>query len=281
MTDIPIGSPPVPPGRHAAPSGWYPDPVDQRNERYWDGWQWGRDTRPAASAPPSGSSRPYASGGQPAAPNGQPYGQSYGAAPGYGGSTGHGPTGATPGAAKATTTTDGVPLAAWGWRVLAAIIDYVFVSFLAAIPAAPLLRQLTLRMTEVFQRTLEAAQTGQAPPAFTAADLMTTSEQLTLAGITFAVGFTYHLLFLHFGRATPGKLIVGLRVVEAGRGRFSGRLGWRPAAVRAAAWTVPQLWTCLLLFLLADCLFPLWQRNRQALHDLAARTQVIRYRRPG
>lgn len=275
MTDIPIGSPPVPPGRHAAPSGWYPDPVDQRNERYWDGWQWARDTRPAASAPTSGPGQPYPFAGQSSVPGGQPYG-GYAGTPGYGS-----PAGPGPGATKATTTADGVPLAAWGWRVLAAIIDYVFVSFLAAIPAAPLLREVTLRMTDLFQRTLEAAQTGQAPPTVTTADLMTTSEQLTFAGIIFAVGFTYHLLFLRFLHATPGKLIVGLRVVEADRGRFGGRLGWRPAAVRAAAWTVPQLWTCLLLLLLVDCLYPLWQNRRQSLHDLAARTQVIKHRRPG
>ena len=29
---------------------------------------------------------------------------------------------------------------------------------------------------------------------------------------------------------------------------------------------------------LVDCLFPLWQPKRQALHDLAAKTQVIRSR---
>ena len=46
VSDIPVGSPPVPPGRHAAPGGWYPDPVDPAQERYWDGWQWSRNTRP-------------------------------------------------------------------------------------------------------------------------------------------------------------------------------------------------------------------------------------------
>ena len=63
VSDIPIGSPPVPPGRHAAPGGWYPDPVDPAQERYWDGWQWSRNTRPRAGtqqpgfAPPRSSSR--------------------------------------------------------------------------------------------------------------------------------------------------------------------------------------------------------------------------------
>src|SRR6478736_5390805 len=46
MSDIPVGSPVPPPGRHAAPGGWYPDPIDASQERYWDGWQWSRTTRP-------------------------------------------------------------------------------------------------------------------------------------------------------------------------------------------------------------------------------------------
>lgn len=276
MTDIPIGSPPVPPGRHAAPSGWYPDPVDLRNERYWDGWQWARDTRRGAGAaaqPPV----PPAARRQTAGPYGQYYNQPgqppnpY-APPGPGGAA---PTAGT----KAITTADGVPLAGYGWRVLAAFLDYVFVSFLAALPAIPFLREMTLRVTEYFNRAVEAAQSGQPAPTLDQNSLLTTSEQLIIAGITLAVGIAYHLLFLRFARATPGKLITGLRVAPVGDGRIVGPLPWRPAIVRAVTWMIPQLQGWLLVYLLIDCLFPLWQRNRQALHDLAAKTQVIRVRR--
>ncbi|WP_198672010.1 DUF2510 domain-containing protein, partial [Desertihabitans aurantiacus] len=61
MSEIPVGSPQPPPGRHAAPGGWYPDPVDQRRERWWDGWQWSRDVR-ERQAPVA----PVRSGGGPA-----------------------------------------------------------------------------------------------------------------------------------------------------------------------------------------------------------------------
>ena len=85
MSDIPVGSPPVPPGRHAAPGGWYADPVDPARERYWDGWQWSRNTRPR-----EGQAPPYAAPAG-AAPTGYP-----GAGPGYTGST-PGAPGAAPG----------------------------------------------------------------------------------------------------------------------------------------------------------------------------------------
>ncbi|RYZ27722.1 MAG: DUF2510 domain-containing protein, partial [Propionibacteriaceae bacterium] len=68
MSDIPVGSPPAPPGRHAAPGGWYPDPLDLARERYWDGWQWSRNTRDS-EVPPAYRQAP----GTPAAPSG-PYG---------------------------------------------------------------------------------------------------------------------------------------------------------------------------------------------------------------
>ena len=35
-------------------AGWYPDPQDAKQERYWTGSEWSSDTRaPAGSAPPA------------------------------------------------------------------------------------------------------------------------------------------------------------------------------------------------------------------------------------
>ncbi|RYZ25411.1 MAG: DUF2510 domain-containing protein, partial [Propionibacteriaceae bacterium] len=73
MSDIPVGSPPAPPGRHAAPGGWYPDPLDLARERYWDGWQWSRTTR-ESEVPPAYRQAPVAPAG-PTGPAPGPYGQ--------------------------------------------------------------------------------------------------------------------------------------------------------------------------------------------------------------
>ncbi|WP_026925697.1 RDD family protein [Granulicoccus phenolivorans] len=54
---IPVGTPPVPPGRHAAPPGWYADPLDARRERYWDSLTWSREVRERTpGAEPAGES---------------------------------------------------------------------------------------------------------------------------------------------------------------------------------------------------------------------------------
>ena len=60
------------------------------------------------------------------------------------------------------------------------------------------------------------------------------------------------------------------------QGCWSDRLVWRTVILRALVWAAPGLNSLLALFQLLDVLFPLWQPKRQALHDLAARTQVVK-----
>ena len=130
MSDIPVGSPPAPPGRHAAPGGWYPDPLDLARERYWDGWQWSRNTRV--------SEVPQAYRQAPAAPTEPgPYGH---AAPGSVGPYVAGP-GPMP-ARQAVATADGVPLAGWWWRALGGLLDAVLVGTVSGLLTLPFYRAL-------------------------------------------------------------------------------------------------------------------------------------------
>ena len=39
------------PAQQLPPSGWYPDPVDQTQERFWDGTSWTTRQRPQAVQP--------------------------------------------------------------------------------------------------------------------------------------------------------------------------------------------------------------------------------------
>lgn len=133
-------------------------------------------------------------------------------------------------------------------------------------------------MAALFAEAYDAARRGQPAPTYTADDVMSVSDQLALSGIIFAVALVYTVLFLRMRGRTPGKMVAGLRVVPQQHGTDDGPLSWVSVLARSLLWVAPQLSLCFVLFTLLDCLFPLWQPNRQAIHDLAARTQVISVR---
>lgn len=289
MSDIPVGSPPVPPGRHAAPSGWYPDPTDLSQERYWDGWQWSRNTRAADNPPTHGypgaqnwgaASAPGAQAQQPYQPQPhqqpyQPYQQPY---PGQHSPQPWGLAGAGR-PANTALTADGVPLAGWWWRVLAVILDAMLVWLIAAVPSIPIYAKVVNAMSAVLAETLRAARAGEPTPAVPPINqFLSATDQLLLVVITLTVGMVYHSLFLRFHGATPGKMICGLRVVPVEHGQYRGRLSWATALVRAAIWVAPGAISYLVLFRVLDVLFPLWHPRRQAVHDIVAKTQVVKVR---
>ncbi|MFT4164214.1 MAG: RDD family protein [Microlunatus sp.] len=295
MSDIPVGSPPVPPGRHAAPSGWYPDPVNPANERYWDGWQWSRNTReienPGPAAGPSGYVPPRASQA-PAQPS---YGQqSYGQqpyppqqpAPQSGGQPGYGQQpyvppgyGQPPGLKPVPYTADGVPIAGWWARALAVVIDAVLVGFVAALVAMPIYLRMAEALSTYFRETYRAAEQGlPLPPEPDITTIISATDQLILVGVGFLLHTLYLALFLRWRSATPGKLIVGLRVVPVDQGRSQAKLGWPTVFIRALCWTVPNLNAVLFVLRVIDIVLPLTNPKKQAMHDLAAKTQVVRVR---
>jgi uncharacterized RDD family membrane protein YckC len=273
MSDIPVGSPPAPPGRHAAPGGWYPDPLDPGRERYWDGWQWARDTRegqgrppyhqPAATTPAQG---PYAPGPWQAGQGGVPPRAPYGGV-------------AVPGR-QAWATADGVPLAGWWWRALAGLIDSAITGTVTLLLTFSIYRDVFAALRTFWDSALQAAQLGAPAPATpNFAAMMTGGDQLLVTLVTLAIGMAYHLPFLRLRGATLGLLACGLRVVPQDEGRSSGRLAWSSVLVRAVLWVLPGALS-LRILTVADVLLPLWHPKRQSLHDLAARTQVVRVRQP-
>ncbi len=266
MSDIPVGSPPAPPGRHAAPSGWYPDPLDLALERYWDGWQWSRNTR-VAEAPvrPGQPTHPYA-----AAPVGSPHA----GAPGPYGGAGQVALGARP----VVTTADGVPLAGWWWRALAGLVDALLVGVVSGLLALPFYRELFAAFGAWWSEAFALAQAGgQPPPAPNFAAMISGTDRLLVMLVAFVVGMGYHVPFLRVRGATLGLLACGLRVVPVDEGRSSARLAWPTVLVRTTLWVLPGALS-LRIFTVADVLVPLWHPKRQTLHDLAARTQVVRLR---
>ncbi len=348
MSNIPIGSPPVPPGRHAAPRGWYPDPVDATQERYWDGWGWSRNTRPTehqsghgphtaahlsgypqlnpssgqgTGSTGSGQGYPphYGSTGQhqpgphqqdqdprgpyPQGPYQQgpyqqgpyqqgpyqqgpyqqgpyqqgPYQQGpYQQGPYQQGPSQYGPNPTDRNRATGPRTADGVPLAGWWWRFLAAVIDLMITAMVSSVAALPIYLKMLPAVRAYMNAAVAAAQHGQATPTIDPTTLISSTDRMWLTAISVAVYLLYFSLFWRFRGATLGQTICGLRVVPAGHGRHTGGLPWTQSVLRAVVWSVPlTVGSYLLLFAVLDVLFPLWNAERQAVHDLAARTQLV------
>jgi uncharacterized RDD family membrane protein YckC len=254
VSEIPVGSPPVPPGRHAAPGGWYPDPANATQERYWDGWQWSRNTRPGNHALPR------------QLPDPREYSQERRTLGGYP------PVVRRP---EVPRTADGVPLAGWWWRVLSTVIDGMILSAIGAIVLAPIYLRLVREMSDAFTAMVRAAQAGQPPPQLNAGDLLSASDQLAITSVTLGLQMIYLVIFLRWKAATPGQLVCGMKVVPVDVGLPHVPLAWPVIFLRSAIWVLPGALGVLAVFKLIDALFPLWHPKRQTLHDLAAHTQVV------
>ena len=290
MSDIPIGSPPVPPGRHAAPQGWYPDPVDHSQERYWDGWSWSRNTRQSEQPgphPQQGQQFPHQQGGYQQPPQGHtphqqgPYQQGpYQQGPYQQGPYQPGPQQQAlrrPGAVPLTA--DGVPIAGWGWRFLSGLLDLIIVTIVADIFSIPIFIKMIPAFKQYFNQTMAAAERGTIAPTLNPGALISGTDQIVITVISLAVGLLYFSLFWRFKAATPAQLICGLRIVPVDRGHNVEPLPWASAVIRAVVWWVPvSVSNVLLIFAIVNVLFPLGNAKRQAIHDLAGSTQIVKLR---
>lgn len=220
----------------AAP-GWYPDPSGPYGQlRYYDGTQW---TEHRAAAP------------YPVAPIPAGYGT---------------PT-------SAQRTDDGRELAGWGIRFGAYLIDSLIIGIIsfAVMYQTQIDLQQRLNANETtFQNQVNA---GGRPGLSVLLNGLGHDALIVIAG-QLAVQLIYVTLFLRLRGATPGKLMLRLRVEPQAA---PGRLSWGSALKRAVVQFVPIPLSAG-VFALADGLWPLGDQRRQALHEKWARTQVIRLR---
>jgi uncharacterized RDD family membrane protein YckC len=175
----------------------------------------------------------------------------YAMPPGYAQAGGYMPPGGYPPTfvAPAQTSMYGdYPLAGWGERLGAALLDGVILA-----------------------------------PIYVAAQLLATASDV--AGlIAYAVYFIAVLLYApllmarqgaHNGQ-TIGKQVVNIRVLrEDLQAMTFGRAVLREFLVKALLFGVLGIFTLYILTLL-DYLWPLWDQGRQALHDKVASTRVVK-----
>ncbi|MCL2544150.1 MAG: RDD family protein [Microbacteriaceae bacterium] len=248
------------------PAGWYPDPAappSNPQQRYWDGQGWTTHTAPTAYGA-QGAVRRQA---DPAA-YGAIRAQMYNPYP---------------------TTPDGQVLSGWWWRVLAQMIDGVIMAVPSFVVTIPIQIHQQPRLNALTQKL-------QGPnPDFSGYwhGYMDLLRDQMLATLPLAVlACAYYVIMWRWKGATVGQLAVGLRVrLREAPGPVPWGAALRRALVFSGAGILPYiflaigLWPVALVLLLVagifnllNVLWPLWDSKRQALHDKAAGTNVVKVR---
>jgi uncharacterized RDD family membrane protein YckC len=294
---------PAPPARPER-AGWFDDPDDSEQLRYFDGILWTDHTTPrrtvwSPTVPPT--AEPSVGAGQPPVGTAQPTG-TYGY-PQTPTQTGPAPTAHQqlqhqqwqspaqhpqakpyggrayqPGHASGPTTSDGVPLATISSRFAAWLLDSVITWTVGVIIGGPL---LWLGLGNYPDLVAEAIRTGSA-------DATELSERVqfdlmwigAFAVLQLAIGVGYHTLFLSRKGATPGKQVAGISVRLVDRpGVLSGADALRRSILRPVLWLftyTPLLSLLAMPLSVFDAASALWDPQRQTLHDKIGRTVVVR-----
>lgn len=265
--------------------GWYDDPDDAAQLRYFDGIIWSerwvpkRVERPA----PAGVAASGRHGG--GAAGSSPAGGTHGT---HRGSTGQGaPTAPAPGWAGPTdqpTTADGEVLASFGVRAAAYVLDSLVLGVLNLLLGG---WAAWLWVRPYVEVVAEAARTGDTErletlSATDIAGLFDWQWYPVFIGIGLVVLAGYQTLMVGLRGGGVGKLVLGLRVRATDR---PGPPGLRTAFMRvllplglAVVSNIPLVGYLALPVSVTDLLWPLHDERRQALHDKVAGTQVVRVR---
>jgi len=271
------------------PSGWYDDPQDASQLRYWDGVVWSSHVTPkvsptveqstigmpygvspAAARPPGPGSQ--GARGNPVAPGDYGPAQQWpqgGPMPTYGQQPGW--------QSNLPTTPDGVVLSGWWKRVLARILDNIIVSIVALPLTFAPMRQAVDVLQGYFQQIVNAVEAGSSTMP-TQPDAL--SGPLLQIGLTILVlNLVYEIAFLTRTGATPGKRVVGISVrLRDKPGPPTLAVVLKRTAVKQGgdiAGLVPVLGLFGSVFSAVDALWPLWDVKKQAIHDKAAATNVV------
>lgn len=224
----------------AAP-GWYQDPGGAPGQlRYYDGQQWTEHRAAPAVFP---TPMPY-----PPHPGAPMVGEK--------------------------TTPDGRPLASWGLRLAAQLIDNMILGVLNLVVTLPVLLPIIENQANSDQQWADT-HPGQIRPIDPFWIYRDHWHALILLGafgiITSAI---YYMGSWRWKQASPGKLAIGLRIEYRDS---SDPLTWGAIVKRWLVLGGVGIFSIVgSLFRLVDCLWPLWDKQSQALHEKWPKTNVIR-----
>ena len=258
------------------PSGWYEDPDDPDQLRYWDGILWSPRRMPKVRP---GLER---AGQGPVAPEGPGHRLDRGdlrrATPPSQADPWRSGTAYQKGSTGAPTTPDGDVLAGWWHRAGAVVIDYLLASLVGALVALP----WTLDWARQYSRYFDALTKwgGSGPMPHVPANVANPPWQIFAANI--AVYALYEVGMTVWRGQTLGKIITGIRVrrtTSAGSPGLGAAVNrYLVKCVYLLLSFIPPLALLASVFVMVDYLWPLRDPTRRALHDMSAGTYVVRTR---
>lgn len=174
------------------------------------------------------------------------------------------------------TTPDGAPLAGYGSRVGAYLLDYLFTTIVSGIASAPFILSFGRWYVALIDRTVKS---GSSTIDTTALQSEVVGKLLPIVLISTVIWLAYNLFFLMRTGATLGMRICGITVRLRERpGALSFGVALKRLAIPLVAnllGLVPLVSYVASLGVLLDLLWPAWDQRRQALHDKLAGTNVV------
>ena len=176
-------------------------------------------------------------------------------------------------------TPDGQVLAGWWRRVAASLLDAVVLFVINAIVGFTWWSNVASAYGDYFEEVSDASAAGRPAPSSMDIQNDIAGDMLVLTLLGVVVGLVYYVGFLMWKQATPGKLMLGMRV------RQREVPGPMPLGVVLKRWlaqsgvgllgVIPFVGCVVGIYVLLDSLWPLWDDKNQALHDKFAGTNVV------
>jgi uncharacterized RDD family membrane protein YckC len=180
------------------------------------------------------------------------------------------------------TTPDGALLAGWGQRLGAYLLDILILLPVMVVASVPFWGQIGDAFSDYWHQVSSSIDSGADAPSSTDLQAELTRAFLAIGLISTAINLVYHVGFLMWKQATPGKLMLGLRVrrreVPGPMPLGTILLRWLTQFGPSTVGSIQYVSYLVSVYSVLDGLWPLWDANRQALHDKAAKTNVIRIR---
>lgn len=265
--------------------GWYQDPDDADQLRYFDGVVWSAHTTPRASASAErstiGRAVPTPGSAERATGTGHdvrgPWGGGAGGQ-GAGGWGGHGAAPGSPYAARTDVLADGAVLAEWWRRLLARLLDWLITSVIGVLVAIPWLGDAARILNDYLSQAAASASGGARPDVGTFSTEFA-AALVPISLVSLVVSLVYEVGFLAWKSATPGKMALGTVVRRVGHGEpLDLATAVRRQAISIAASAiafVPVVGILSTVLNVVDPAWLLWDPKRQTLHDKVADTVVV------